>query len=304
MPIAERLPANRPAQPEILGKILEYSIEETRDNIGLEPVYGLQDHLKYSLKDRHEWLNRGLTAANIAERYHSELITDEQHLTRQERSNLALSRLYLSNISALGHLRQLTHARFWLNKKDPAFQESKVSYLEARKVAQDDVDNYFRQFEHVAAPVRNETLIDVANMARLLVSNNEWVSAETDTYTHQFIGSILSERLVKVSLQKYVNPEARYGTAEEDSSPTKADVVLPLPQGDMHVQVKMKWMEPTEMEIKPKPKRMHVIVPMHAIRGGLTKVEHRRLKSSIRERLAELAIQSLQTEVDGVELAA
>jgi hypothetical protein len=240
----------------------------------------------------------------MAEYYHDELDIDEQDLSREQRSNLALSRLYLSNISSLGNLRRLTQARHWLHKKDPAFQESKAKYLEARKVAQDDVDSFFRQFEHVSPSVRNETLIDVANMARLLVSNNEWVSAETDTHTHQFIGSILSERLVKVSLQRYVHPEARYGTAEEDSSPTKADVVLPLPQGDVHVQVKMKWMEPTEMEIKPKRKRMHVIVPMHVIRGGLTKIEHRQLKSSVRERLAELAMQALQTEVDEVELAA
>jgi hypothetical protein len=73
----------------------------------------------------------------------------------------------------------------------------------------------------------------------------------------------------------------RYGTPEEDVSPTKADVVWPRPSGDVHVQVKMRWTKPTELKIKPKKKPPHVIVPLESLRTDLRLAEHKKVAEII-----------------------
>lgn len=289
MSTAEQVPSIPGSQPEMLDRILEYRPEESKDYIGLEPVFGLHEHLEQELIHQDDYLERGVAASDLAGLYRDELVVDEQGLPRVQRSALALSRLYLSNVGALGYLREYIVATKWLHRKTPEVQASKIYYLDARKRLQDDVDGYFKQFERVVTPVANQTLLDVSNLARLLISKNKWVDASTDTNTHQFIGSILSERLVMLSLQRNVHPDARYGTPEEDSSPIKADVVVPFSDQDMHVQVKMKWKEPTQLGINPKRKRMHVTVPMHIIRSGLTQGESKQLKRAVNERLEEQA---------------
>jgi hypothetical protein len=220
-------------------------------------------------------------AAWYADSYRSELDTVPEELSHDQESALVLSRLYLSTVSSIGHLGQFIHVKRWLSIGSPEAQERKRIYLAARKQFQGDVDGYFSHFAYETSANVNEALQDTVNMAYLLVRGRNWVSAATDTYNHIFLGSVLSERAVMVSLRQHVNAGARYGTAEEDSSPTKADVVLPLPQGDMHVQVKMKWMEPTALDIRPNKKPLHVIVPMHVIRSGLTEEEDEKLAVSV-----------------------
>lgn len=131
---------------------------------------------------------------------------------------------------------------------------------------------------------------DTVNLARLTLNGHDFINAQTDDYTHVFLGSVLSERAVKESLQENIHPEARYGTEHEDKSPTKADVVFPISGGDMYVQVKMKWTKDTDLKVQPKKQPPHVIVPMQYMRSNLTTDEHARVTeiiSAAAERKAE-----------------
>lgn len=275
-------------RPEVIELLLnhEYRFEQ---GIYIDALYGLHDHMKTRLKGYTDRYDRTSWAARYADQYRDDLDIDDQDFTYEQQSALALSRLYLSSVSSLGHLGQFIYTNRWMRRKAPETKDAKIVYLAARKQFQEDVDSYFDHFIDEPLENVNEVLQDTVNMGRLLVNNQRWINSIGATYNHVFLGSVLSERAVMLSLQENVHPDARYGTAEEDSSPTKADVVLPLPQGDMHVQVKMKWQHPTELNIRPNKKPMNVIVPMHIIRGGLTSAEHMKLAISVTEVADKLA---------------
>lgn len=273
-------------QPEIVDLLLENSPQRGR-HVYLDAIYGLHEHM-FELLARTDYHDRNRLAVLYSEQFREELEIDEAELTPDQQATLALSRVYLSAVNSTAHLRQLMYTKRWFKRKAPETQEAKNQYLEARKRFQDDVDVYYEQFAEEHPQSVNDALYDLTGMARLAASNQRWVNAEADSHNHVFLGSVLSERVVRVSLQENVHPGARYGTAEEDRSPTKADVVLPLSEGDLHVQVKMKWMEPTKLDTRPQKKPFHAIVPMHVIRGALTKREGRKLARSVM-RVAEAA---------------
>jgi hypothetical protein len=267
--------------PEILDVLLA-------NNEGPEPepdadsVAGLKDYMQALLEGQRNRYRRGGIAADYAAGFHDELDIDEAGLGGQQRTALMLARLYLSNVGSLGKLDQFIMTNRRNGRKSASAVDAKVEYLAARKVLQDDIDRYFERFEGECEELKLlETLMDVGNMARLTLSERPWINAEGDTYTHIFVGSILSERLVKVSLAENVHPEARYGTEEEDKSPTKADVVFPIQGGDMYVQVKMKWKKKIDLKVQPKKKPPHVVVPMQSIRARLSDEEHARIAEII-----------------------
>ncbi|MBX4201887.1 hypothetical protein KW803_03275 [Candidatus Saccharibacteria bacterium] len=268
---------------EILDSLLNIPIDESLPRYNLNPVFALHDHLKHALSNHYDWTERRRAGASYADSLHEELEVDEtdMDLSYQLRANLVMARLYLSNVSALGYLGNFVNTKRLMTNSAPETKRSKEAFLESRKVLQDDVDYFYNNFAGAPNNLLMEALLDTANLARLLMHDREWVNTVTHDYTHQFIGSILSERLVKVSLQNHGYPDARYGTADEDSSPIMADIVLPNDAGDLHVQVKMKWTKPTDMQIMPERKPMHVVVPMHNMRDSLTKGEQKRLAKSV-----------------------
>lgn len=290
MSVAEQIPQgmNRPV-PEVLDVLLDIPIATKEGILNLRPVTALHEHLGHALGGQTDWEARRSVAIDYSQYLHDELSVDQDGLNYHQRVNLSTSKLYLSNVAALGRLGEFLNTMRWTGKKSQESDDSKTVYLEARKVVQDDIDSYYDQIVGLSPDAASEGLVDIANLARLLNSGKEFVNHRMYSLTHVFIGSILSERLVMVSLQDNVDPAVRYGTAEEDRSPTKADVVLPTDNGDLYVQVKMKWKRPTDLRIKPKKKPMHVIVPMRSLRGSLSSDESRMLAQSVREKSAELA---------------
>lgn len=234
-------------------------------------IFGLKDELSPLLKRYREKYEKNSAAADYAGYYREELLGfPSDGLTQDQEAALMVAQVYLSSLESLGQLGKFIETGKWTGQKSQASQEAKVTYLAARKKFQDDVDDYFDHFAAVSSESLYQTLVDTINLARLTISGKQFVDAETDNHTHVFLGSVLSERAVKASLQKSVHPGARYGTEDEDKSPTKADIVFPIRGGDMYVQVKMKWTKPTQLKVQPKKTPPHVIVPMQYIRGYLT----------------------------------
>jgi len=269
-------------QPAEILDVLLVNNEGGNPEPDAESVAGLKDYIQTLLGGQRNRYRRGGVAADYAAAFHHELEIDEAGLSVQQRSALMLARLYLSNVGSLGKLDQFITTNRLYGRKSARAENAKVDYLAARKVLQDDIDRYFDHFEDECDELLLlETLMDVGNMARLTLSERPWINAEGDTYTHIFVGSILSERLVKVSLAENVHPETRYGTEEEDKSPTKADVVFPIRGGDMYVQVKMRWKKKVDLKVQPRKQPPHVVVPMQSIRASLTEEEHAKIAEII-----------------------
>jgi hypothetical protein len=267
-----------PYPPKIIDVLLDKPLGETLETTSIvelkEYVKGLID----VKKDKH---GRNKLAAYYGQNYHEELDIDEQDLTRDQCSNLVLARLYFSSLSSLGQLGLFIETNRWMGIKSPEAEAAKVRYLAARKVYQDDVDTYFEQFENEPEEILLDVLTDISNLARLTVGSQEFINAATDDHTHVFVGSVLSERLVKISMQEFIDPRVRYGDENEDKSPTKADVVWPRPTGDVYVQVKMKWTKPTNLKVQPKKKPPHVTIPLQSLRTDLTEDEHAKIAEII-----------------------
>lgn len=271
----------RPAQPEILDVLLAKS-EGSRYSPDASSIFDLKEYTKWLLAGQRNYKQRIGIASQYAASFHNELDIDEAKLTEEQQVTLSLARVYLSSVGSLAKLGQFIAIGKQAGRKSKGAEAAKVEYLAARKVLQDDIDRYFEYFgEEASELVLLETLMDIGNMARLTLSEREVIDAQGDTNTFVFIGSILSERLVKVSLQKNVHPAARYGTEEEDKSPTKADAAYPIPGGEMYVQVKMKWTKPTELKVQPKKAPPHIIVPLQSLRADLTRKEHDKIATII-----------------------
>lgn len=265
----------------------------------LDAVCDLHSYMKDILRSQRDFFDRNQAASWYAAKYRAELDVDSQTLNPDQRSAQVLSRLYLSSVNSLAELGVFLQTIRWMGRKSEEVEAAKIVYLRTRKDFQDDVDAYFDHFRGERTATIQEALMDTVNMARLLVSRRSWVDAKTHTHSHIFVGSILSERMIKLGVQNNGHPQPRYGDENEDRSPTKADVVLPREDGDFHVQVKMRWKRPRQFEIKPNKRPLHVYVPMGKLRTELTKKERRQLNASIRQKIAERA--TLQTGVDLVE---
>jgi len=283
-----------PKQPAEVRDVLLDRSDESAERPSLTNVAGLKDYMQSLLEGQRNRYRRGGIAADYAADFHAELDIDEAELSEQQSSTLMMARLYLSNVGSLGKLDQFIVTGRNYGRKSAEFEAAKVDYLAARKVLQDDIDRYFDHFEGKYEEIQLlESLMDIGNMARLTLNEHLWINAEGDTHTHIFLGSILSERLVKLSLKDNVHPQARYGTEEEDKSPTKADVVFPIKGGDMYVQVKMRWKRKTDLKVQPKKTPPHVIVPMQSMRANLTEDEHTKIAEIITS-AAEKKVRDLQ----------
>jgi hypothetical protein len=255
--------------------------------IDFSAIYRVQKHLKSLVNEDYDSYSRSAVLGEYASRYRSALEISPNVLTPGERSVQVTSGLFLSNVAALAALRTFVIDRFWTPKMINDDRPKKL-YLEKRKVYQEDIDSYYDYFNGDLPPDElDDSLMDIAHTARLLVSRKDWVGAITTTNNHEFVGSVLSERVVKQSLRNKF-PETRYGTAEEDASPTKADVVVPLGQLALHLQVKMK-MTASEFRILPDRTPMGVVVPMPNVRSRLTKPERNQLVKAVSEKAEELA---------------
>jgi hypothetical protein len=255
---------------------------ENPDSLG--PVFLLRERMDSLLAKYREKYARSHAAADYAGYYRDELEIDDVGLTNEQKSALTVSKVYLSALESLGQLGKFIEVNKWVGRKSQDAEDAKVVYLASRKRFQEDVDDYFKIFSQEPEGILSSTYIalqDTVNLARLTLNRQRFVTAETDDHTHVFLGSVLSERAVMISLKKYVHRDTRYGTEDEDKSPTKADVVFPIKGGDMHVQVKMKWQKDIDMKIQPKKKPPHVVVPMKSIRGDLNPGEHARLAEII-----------------------
>lgn len=259
--------------------------------IRLDSVLRVSEHLRAVVDQEEDFFERLTLLETCAEQYHDALDINPAKLNPGERSAQVTSSLFLSNIEALAALRYFVVDRYWSSVRRVANDDpAKMRYLEKRKVYQDDLDTFYNYFNgEVPLVAQDETLMEVANLSRLLVNRHEWVGAITNGHNHEFVGSVLSERVVKQSLRDHGFADTRYGTAEEDASPTKADVVVPLGDRALHLQVKMRWLEPTEFKTQPDRSPMGVVVPMHVIRGALTRPEHRELYRSVSRKADLLA---------------
>lgn len=262
----------RPGPPEIVDNLLARPLVESP--LETTAIVDLKEFMKGLISAKRDKQGRNGLAAYYGDLYHNDLDIDEEELTTDEVSKLILARLYFSSLSSLGHLGSFIDTNRWAGRKSEEAEEAKTRYLAARKVYQDDVDHYFEHFSGEPDEILLDTLSDISNFARLTVSGKEFIDAKTDDHTHVFVGSVLSERLVKVSMQEFIDPNVRYGDENEDKSPTKADVVWPRPEGDMYIQVKMRWTKPIELKVQPKKKPPHVVVPLQKLRGDLTQEEH------------------------------
>jgi hypothetical protein len=279
-----------PGPPQIVDVLLD----QTQEGQGAHPAHiiELKEYMKGLLESQKDKYYRNKMAAYYGEHYRGELDISTEGLTYGQQSNLVLAKLYFSSLSSLGELGMFIDTNRWMGNKAPEAETAKVEYLAARKVYQDDVDKFFEHFEDEPDETLLDVLKDVSNLARLTVNQREFLDAATDDHTHVFVGSVLSERLVKISMQEFIDPATRYGDENEDRSPTQADVVWPRPVGDVHVQVKMRWTKPTELKVKlkKKPKPTHVILPMQYLRSGLTPEEHAKVTTIISE-VAERQLQ-------------
>lgn len=265
---------------------LEKAAEQSVDDIILDSeaargegdyvtaIFGLRQHMSGLIgryKDQHD---RNKTAIDYACYYRDELRTDTpDDLTYDEQSSLMVAQVYLSALETLGQLGIFIETGRWTGRKSEDFADAKLDYLASRKKFQDDVDEYIDHFAEEPSEILYPNLIDTVNLARLTLKRRPFVTAEIDDHTHEFLGSVLSERAVMVSLRQHVHPETRYGTEEEDRSPTKADVVFPIPKGDMYVQVKMRWKKESDLKVQPKKQPPHVVMPMTYLRAHLTAEE-------------------------------
>lgn len=248
----------------------------------VDTVLELNEYFKGLLSNEHDKHYRNANAAYYADFYREQLDIDDRNLSYEQYSALIASRLYLSALSSLGHLGLFIETGKALGGKSPEFEDAKLDYLAARKVYQDDVDAFL---DHFCEEADDKTLIavlmDISNMTRLTMKEREFIDAKMDDDSHVFVGSVLSERLVKISMQEFIDPGVRYGDEDEDRSPTRADVVWPRDDGDVYVQVKMRWTKPINLKVQPKKKPPHVIVPLQSLRGDLTLQEHEKVTQII-----------------------
>jgi hypothetical protein len=274
-------------QDDAIRDFLFDQASSSEKSFNFDAVYRVRENLKALVSEEPDAYERATLLGKYASQYRNALNVPPVELTPGERSVQVTSGLFLSNVSSLAAMRLFIVDRFWAPNRR-VDDRSKMLYLEKRKVYQEDVDKYYNYFRDDLSTEELDTrLIDIANSARLLVSRRDWVSAITDTNNHEFVGSVLSERVVKQSL-KTKFPQTRYGTAEEDASPTKADVVVPLGQSALHLQVKMKMTE-SEFKIRPEQSPMGVLVPMQVLRSQLTKAEQRQLVKAVSVKVGELA---------------
>jgi len=250
-------------------------------------IHRIQEHLRVLAEGERENYDRSALLSHYASQYRSVLNIPPSQLSVGERSAQVTTGLFLSNVAALAELRMFIIDRFWTPKLASS-DSSKKLYLEKRKVYQEDIDTYYDYFhDDLSVQQMDDGLMDIANVSRLLVARQEWVGAITDSNNHEFVGSVLSERVVKQGLRNMF-PQTRYGTAEEDASPTKADVVVPLGQSALHLQVKMR-MSDTEFRVHPDRTPMGVLVPMPRLRSQLTKREHRQLLREVSRKAEDIA---------------
>jgi hypothetical protein len=272
------------------GTIRDFVFDQASESgkaLNFNAIHKLHNHLRYVVDGEIDVHDRVALLGDYASVYRQALYIPPSELDLCERSMQATSGLFLSNVAALAGLRMFIVDRFWAPKR-MIDDRAKKQYLEKRKIYQDDVDRYFDYFNgHVSPRDLEDNLLDIANSARLLVSRRDWVGAITNTNNHEFLGSVLSERVVKHSLRSKF-PETRYGTVEEDSSPTKADVVVPLGQSALHLQVKMRMNE-TDFKVHPDRTPMGVVVPMRVLRSSLTKPERNHLVKAVILKIEEIA---------------
>lgn len=247
-----------------------------------DAVSGIKEYLEGLIPQHFDSYKQSDVAAAYAVDFHDEIDIDLEALSRDQQSNLVLAKLYLSGVASFARLDQLVFTRWRKGKKTDDFHAAKLNYLEARKIFQDDVDSYFEHFKDEPERIALDTLMDISDMGWLTIHDHTWMNAENSEYTYMFLGSVLSERLVKDSLKQYVHPAARYSEKDEDASPIKADVVLPIPKGDLYVQVKMNMDEGADLEVRPRKKQPRIVVPMSSMRTELTDDEHSKIAESIK----------------------
>jgi hypothetical protein len=276
--------------PDNVGSVRDFLLDKTSSSeksFNYGNIFRLQEHLKGLVGSEKDNYDRSTLLSHYAAAYRGALDIPHNQLTVGERSTKVTSGLFLSNVAALSELRVFIIDRFW-TPKTASNDSSKKRYLERRKVYQEDIDTYYDYFrDDMTVAQLDGNLLDIANAARLLVSRQEWAGAITDSNNHEFVGSVLSERVVKQSLRN-AYPETRYGTAEEDASPTKADVVVPLGRSALHLQVKMRINE-AEFTVHPDRTPMGVVVPMQTLRSQLTKPEHRQLLREVSKKAEDIA---------------
>lgn len=275
----------------------------TDEGIHLDPVRATKEELNKLLNHQPSLYDRNKAAIYYADLYRREI--EAALLDAEQQRAAVVNKVFLSSVGSTAQLRRFITAGFILGDKDSYTAARKRIYLEARKQFQADVDGFFDYFSHEPAATRGESLREIVTMSRELVSGKRKDIASA-MYVHHFLGSVLSERAVKVSLQKNVHEKTRYGTAEEDRRPYMADIVVPMPEGNMPLQVKMRTVEDARFVVRPLRKVPHVFMPMPMpeLRAELTSEEHETLALSILEANEFGQWQPLQTEVNELELAA
>lgn len=270
-----------PAAPEIAGVFLENEPTNSR-GMYIDTVCGIHEFMKGLLNSQRDRYERHQTAAWYAREFHSQLDFDHGDMSPDHQSANVVSRLYLSAVEAHSTLGMFIEAGRWCGRKSEESQEAKLIYLESRKIFQEDLDEYLAHFNGEKPDTYLEVLMDIVNMARLAVRRRSFVDAESDTDTFIFVGSTLSEFLIKNAMQRNGLSNTRYADENEEVTPIHADVVDPdnPNQENGYLQVKMKWKkDKPRFQIKPKKdKADHVIVPMKYLRPKLKNRERRKLK--------------------------
>ncbi len=289
-----------PGLPPVLDLLLEPGRPGYRE-MYLDAPCSLHEYMKGLLQGERDKYERNKAAAWYARNYHEELDIDSEGLDPDQQSSLILSRLYLSAVNAHATLGMFIDTGRWMGRKSEEFEQAKLTYLEARKYFQEDSDTYLDHFATESTTTLHEALMDTVNMARLLVRRRSLVDAESDTDTFVFIGSVMSERIVKIAMQRNGHADARYADEHEEVRPIRADVVAPKDDGDLHIQVKMKWKKPKpKLKLQPNKQPPHIIIPMKMIRSEPNKRERKKLRELVElKRLEKLG--ALQTGVDELQ---
>jgi len=206
------MPANEHGNlipPPILEVLLNRHSPGSRE-MYLDAACELQDYMRGLLLHEHDRYERNKAAAWYASNYHQELDVNPQGLSEDQQSALILSQLYLSAVGAHATLGMFIDTGRWMGRKSEEFEQAKLVYLEARKAFQKDADVFLDYFSGENTEAAQEALMDTVNMARLLVRRRIWVDAQSDTDTFVFVGSVLSERIVKIAMQRNCHAQTRY----------------------------------------------------------------------------------------------
>jgi hypothetical protein len=265
----------------------------------MDTIAELQSYMRGLVAGQKGLYEGNIAAAWYAERYREELDISSNDLNYDQESALVLSQLYLSSVSANSRLRLFMFTSRWTGRGSPDAQRAKQDFLKARKFMQNDLDAYLDHFETESAESKYEVLTDTMNMARLVTMPERFVDADFYTNTHIFIGSVLSERMVKVAIEEMEEEEARYADEYEEVSPFGADVISNDIHGNpMHLQVKMRWRTPDKLRIKQQQTPPWIVVPMESLRDRLDIKEASKLRRFIRRERRRRAALALQTGED------